>query len=46
MCQDDLLAPLASEDGGFKVIVTGMQRSDVPAELWASSHVTFIDSLL
>ncbi len=43
---DDLLAHLASEDWGFKVILTDVARSDVPAELWASSHVTFIDSLL
>ena len=43
---DDLLAHLASEDRGFKVILTGVPRSSVPAGLWASSHVTLIDSLL
>jgi uncharacterized protein (DUF58 family) len=43
--QDALLQDLAASPGLFKVIVTSRPRGTIPAELWHSSYVIFLESL-
>jgi len=42
---DTFFERLAAGDGGFNVVFTSAPRASIPAALWHSSHVTFIDSL-
>jgi uncharacterized protein (DUF58 family) len=39
------LESLAVYPDFFKVIFTGRSRASIPADLWASSHIIFLDSL-
>jgi uncharacterized protein (DUF58 family) len=41
-----LLSDLAASPDLFKVIVTGQSRGSIPATLWHSSYVVFLDDLL
>jgi uncharacterized protein (DUF58 family) len=41
-----LLANLAASPDLFKVIVTSQQRGSIPATLWHSSYVVFLDDLM
>jgi uncharacterized protein (DUF58 family) len=41
-----LLANLAASPDLFKVIVTSQQRGSIPATLWYSSYVVFLDDLM
>ena len=43
--QDALLQDLAASPELFKVIVTSRPRGTIPAELWHSSYVIFLESL-
>jgi uncharacterized protein (DUF58 family) len=43
--QDALLRDLAASPELFKVIVTSRPRGTIPAELWHSSYVIFLESL-
>ncbi len=43
--QDALLQDLAASPDLFKVIVTSRPRGTIPAELWHSSYVIFLESL-
>jgi uncharacterized protein (DUF58 family) len=43
--QNQLLQELAASPGLFKVIVTTRPRGTIPADLWHSSYVIFLDSL-
>jgi uncharacterized protein (DUF58 family) len=43
--QDALLQDLAASPELFKVIVTSRPRGTIPAELWHSSYVVFLESL-
>ncbi len=43
--QDELLQELAASPELFKIIVTGRRRGTIPAELWHSSYVIFLESL-
>lgn len=43
--QDRLLQELAASPELFKIIVTGRRRGTIPAELWHSSYVIFLESL-
>jgi uncharacterized protein (DUF58 family) len=43
--QDALLQDLAASPELFKIIVTSRQRGTIPAELWHSSYVIFLESL-
>jgi len=43
--ESPLLQELAASPELFKIIVTGRQRGTIPAELWHSSYVIFLDSL-
>ena len=40
-----LLANLAASPDLFKVIVTSQQRGSIPATLWYSSYVVFLEDL-
>lgn len=41
----ELLSDLAASPGLFKVIVTSQPRGSIPASLWHSSYVVFLDDL-
>jgi uncharacterized protein (DUF58 family) len=43
--QHELLSNLAASPGLFKVIVTSQPRGTIPAILWHSSYVVFLDDL-
>ena len=43
--QHELLSNLAASPGLFKVIVTSQPRGTIPATLWHSSYVVFLDDL-
>jgi uncharacterized protein (DUF58 family) len=43
--QDELLQELAASPELFKIIVTGRRRGTIPADLWHSSYVIFLESL-
>jgi uncharacterized protein (DUF58 family) len=43
--QDRLLQELAASPDLFKIIVTGRRRGTIPAELWHSSYVIFLEAL-
>lgn len=43
--QDELLQELAASPDLFKIIVTGRRRGTIPAELWHSSYVIFLEAL-
>jgi uncharacterized protein (DUF58 family) len=43
--ENQLLADLAAAPELFKLIVTGRPRGTIPAELWHSSYVVFLDAL-
>ena len=42
----ELLNDLAASPGLFKVIVTSQPRGSIPATLWHSSYVVFLDDLV
>jgi uncharacterized protein (DUF58 family) len=42
----ELLSDLAASPGLFKVIVTSQPRGSIPATLWHSSYVVFLDDLV
>ena len=44
--QHTLLADLAASPDLFKVIVTSQPRGSIPASLWHSSYVVFLEDLL
>jgi uncharacterized protein (DUF58 family) len=41
----EFLESLSADPDLFKIILTGRSRASIPADLWASSHVIFFDSL-
>jgi len=43
--QNELLEDLAASPELFKIIVTSRPRGTIPANLWHSSYVIFLDSL-
>jgi uncharacterized protein (DUF58 family) len=43
--QNELLQDLAASPDLFKIIVTSRPRGSIPAELWHSSYVIFLESL-
>ena len=43
--QHELLSDLAASPDLFKVIVTSQPRGSIPATLWHSSYVVFLDDL-
>lgn len=42
--EEDLLAAIDGERGGFNVIITSQPRQNIPS-LWSRSHIVFMDSL-
>ena len=42
----ELITDLASSPELFKVIVTSQPRGSIPANVWHSSYVIFLDDLL
>ena len=42
---EDLLAAVSREGGGFNLIITSQPRHSIPPSLWGCSYIVFMDSL-